>query len=455
MNKNNKKNKSKDMTVGNQWSTILLFSLPIMGANLLQTLYNLADSVIVGNMIGANALGAVGLTGSMVWLLTAICTSVGSGVNIAESQFFGAKRETDIKEVIAVSYLIAVILSIVMTSLCLIFAKPAIFGFLAAPDEMREESLTYFIIYSFGIIFQLLYNITYGILRSHGNSGGALIFLLISAALNIVLDCIFIGVFKLGVAGAALATVIAQAGSAVASIIYLSIFFPELIPSRKYIYAFKAKGLLILKLTIPITLQLAVNSLGFIVLQRLINSFGTASIEGYSAMTKIEQLAHIPAQSLNIAISGFAGQNIGADKEDRAKSGYRTTLKMGILFSVIIGIIVIVLDKKLLGMFNISGESLKRGAEHLDILMTFIWVSTITNITCGFLQGVGDVRVPALSGFVNLGIRLVLSFMLSVTAVGYRCYFLSMPPAWIITAVFVVLRYRSGKWKKYRIVACS
>ena len=179
MNKNNKKNKSKDMTVGNQWSTILLFSLPIMGANLLQTLYNLADSVIVGNMIGANALGAVGLTGSMVWLLTAICTSVGSGVNIAESQFFGAKRETDIKEVIAVSYLIAVILSIVMTSLCLIFAKPAIFGFLAAPDEMREESLTYFIIYSFGIIFQLLYNITYGILRSHGNSGGKFYFCII------------------------------------------------------------------------------------------------------------------------------------------------------------------------------------------------------------------------------------------------------------------------------------
>ena len=202
----------KDMTEGREWSSILLFSLPIMGANLLQVLYNLADSVIVGNLISATALGAVGLTSSMTWLLTAICTSIGAGVNIAVAQYFGAKKETDIQESISVSYLIAVIASIFLTAACFLAARPVIFGFLQAPEEMRFDSMAYFLIYSGGIIFQLLYNVTYGILRAHGDSRGALIFLMISAVLNIVLDCVLISIFHMGVSGAAAATVIAQAG---------------------------------------------------------------------------------------------------------------------------------------------------------------------------------------------------------------------------------------------------
>ena len=169
----------KDMTEGREWSSILLFSLPIMGANLLQVLYNLADSVIVGNLISATALGAVGLTSSMTWLLTAICTSIGAGVNIAVAQYFGAKKETDIPGSISVSYLIAVIASIFLTAACFLAARPVIFGFLQAPEEMRFDSMAYFLIYSGGIIFQLLYNVTYGILRAHGDSRGALIFLMI------------------------------------------------------------------------------------------------------------------------------------------------------------------------------------------------------------------------------------------------------------------------------------
>ena len=307
----------KDMTAGREWSTILTFSLPIMGANLLQVLYNLTDSVIVGNFISSTALGAVGLTSSMTWLLVAVCTSLGSGVNIAAAQFFGARKEKDIKETVAASFLLAIALSVILTAACFLLAGPVIDGFLQAPPEMSADSRTYFLIYSGGIVFQLLYNVTYGILRSHGDSRGALIFLLISALLNVVLDCVFIVVFHLGVAGAAIATVIAQAGSAVASLIYMGKLVPGLIPDFRYLYAWKAKAALLARLSIPIVLQTAVNSLGFIVLQRLINSFGTPSIEGYSAMLKIEQLAHIPSQSFNVAISSFAGQNIGKRDSSR------------------------------------------------------------------------------------------------------------------------------------------
>ena len=167
----------KDMTSGPEWAVILSFSLPIMGANLLQVLYNFADSVIVGNFIGPAALGAVGLTNSMTWLLVAFCSALGAGANIAAAQFFGAGKDTEIKETIAASYLMAAALSAALTLLCVLAARPVIDGFLKAPQEMSADSRAYFLIYSGGIVFQLLYNVTYGILRAHGDSRGALYFL--------------------------------------------------------------------------------------------------------------------------------------------------------------------------------------------------------------------------------------------------------------------------------------
>lgn len=442
----------RDLTAGREWSTILIFSLPMMGASLLQVLYNFVDSAIVANFVNSTALGAIGLTSSMTWLLVIFCTGLGSGTSIAVAQYFGANRESEIKEVIAVVFPLAVGLSAAITLVCFFTAKPLIFGFLQAPEEMRGDSLTYFLIYSGGIIFQLLYNVIYGILRAHGDSRGALLFLLISSVLNVVLDCLFVIVFSWGVAGAAIATVIAQAGCAAASMLYLYKLYPALLPNWTYLYAWKEKSSLISHLSVPIILQSMVSALGFIVLQRLVNSFQTPSIEGYAAMQRIEQVAHIPSNSFNVAISSFTGQNIGANKLERAKRGYWSTILMGVVISVIIGILVIALDQRLLGLFNIGGESMRRGKEHLDLLMLFIWVSTITNITCGFLQGAGDVRVPAASGFVNLGIRLALSYLMAGTVINFRCIYLSMPPAWVITCILVVWRYHSGKWKNHRIV---
>lgn len=441
-----------DMTEGPEARQILAFSLPIMGANLLQVLYNLVDSVIVGNFVSSTALGAVGLTGSLTWLLTTVCTGLGAGTSIAVSQFFGAKKEREIRETAAAAYVLALFLAAAETLLCFLLAKPVIWGFLQPPAEMQGDSLTYFLIYSTGIVFQLLYNVTYGVLRAHGDSRGALLFLLVSAVLNLVLDCLFVIVFHWGVAGAAVATVIAQAGSAIASMIYMGKLFPDLIPRRGYLAGCRNRTGMIIRLSVPITFQSMVSALGFTVLQRLVNTFGTPSIEGYAAMQKIEQIAHIPSNSFNVAIASFVGQNIGAGKPERARKGYRATVQMGIAISACLGILVILFDEPALALFNIAGESMRRGREHLDLLMLFIWVSTTTNITCGFLQGAGDVKIPAASGFVNLGVRLALSYLMASTAVNFRCVYFSMPPAWTLACLFVVFRYRSGKWKKYRLV---
>ena len=432
----------KDMTAGTEGKTILLFAIPIMGANLLQVLYGFADSVIVGNFVNSSALGAIGLTGSMTWLLLTFCTGLGNGTSIAVSQFFGARKEKEIHEVVATSYLLSFVISLALTSAC----------FLQTPEEMRADSRLYFLIYSGGLIFQMLYNVTYGILRAYGDSRGALLFLLISSLMNVGLDCLFIIVFQWGVAGAAAATVISQAASAVASILYMRKFFPEVFPKPRFLYAWKEKSRLLLRLSVPITFQQMVTALGFTVLQRLVNTFGAASIEGYAAMQKIEQIAHIPSNSFHTAIASFTGQNIGAGQTERVQKGYRVTVGFGVGISAALCVLVLIFDERLLAMFSIAGEAMKRGCEHLDLLMLFIWANTITNITCGFLQGAGDVRIPAASGFVNLGIRLALSYLFAAMGLGYICYFISMPPAWCLTSLFVYLRYRSGKWKKYRIV---
>ena len=440
-----------DMTVGREGKTILLFSLPIMGANFLQVLYGFVDSVIVGNYVSSNALGAIGLTASMTMLLVHFCSGLGTGLCIAVSQYFGARQEREIKEVIASGFLLAIVLSLLLTALCFLVAKPVIWGFLQTPEEMRNGSLTYFLIYSGGLIFQMVYNAAYGVLRAHGDSRGALLFLLISSVLNIGLDLLFVMVFQWGIAGAAVATVISQAGATIASLIYLRKLFPDLMPRLSALSAWKSRTWLITRLSVPIIFQSMVTTLGFIVLQRLVNSFGTPSIEGYAAMQRIENLAHIPSNSLNAAIASFTGQNIGAKQIERAKKGYRATMFLGVSISVVLAALVILFDDPLLKMFNISGESLRRGREHLDLLMLFIWTATIRNIACGFLQGAGDVKVPVVAGFVNLGLRLALSYLLAPTVVDFRCIYVSMPPAWTLASLIVLLRYRSGKWKNYRI----
>ena len=307
--------------------------------------------------------------------------------------------------------------------------------------------MAYFLIYSGGIIFQLLYNVTYGILRAlwgfarrthfpddlrrPEHRAGLCVYLRLSYG------CLRRGCRDRDRTGRFRHRQFPVSAA----------HFPGSAAETALSLRLEETGALLMRLSIPIMLQTGVNSIGFLILQRLINSFGAPSIEGYAAMLKVEQLAHIPSQSFNVAISSFAGQNIGAEKLDRARRGYRTTILMGVLISISISIVVLLFDRPLLQIFNITGESLRRAKEHLDILMFFIWTSTITNITCGFLQGAGDVKIPAASGFINLGIRLTLSFLLALTPVGFRCYYVSMPPAWLIACFVVVMRYRSGKWR--------
>ncbi len=441
----------KDLTKGTEWKVILLFALPIMGSGLLQICYNLADSIVVGNFVGPDALGAIGVTGSTTWLLLNIVTGIGTGTSIAISQYFGAKREKDIIAAASTVIIFSIGLSLLVSALCFIFARSILVGFLNTPPEMYADSYSYFVIYGSGIIFQMIYNVVYGILRAHGNSKGSLIFLLVAAILNVALDLLFVVVFKWGVKGAAIATIISQAGSAAASVIYMHKLLPQFRFKRNEWVFDIAKLKVILNLAIPIILQSSIIAFGFIILQRLVNSFGPASIQGYVAMNKTEQLLHIPSTAFNSAMSNFTGHNIGAGKPERVKKGYKATLYMGSSVCLALVLLIFIFDETLLRFFNISDEALLRGREHLNIVACFMIFNTIHNITVGLLQGAGDVKVPAIAGFVNLSIRLAVAYTMAMTAINFRSVYLSLPPAWIAAFLITVTRYRSGKWKSKAI----
>lgn len=441
----------QDLTVGKESRQLLWFTLPMMVSQLLQVSYSLVDGIIVGNYIGAAALGAIGICNPFVWLLNAIQNGFGAGINILAAQYFGARRQTDLHRAVTTAFFAGGVLFLALTALFELLAKPLLAGFLATPASMLPYCLPYFRLYCLGIGFQLLYNLCYGILRAFGDSKGAMLFLLVAAVTNLLLDLVLVAGLSLGVAGAALATLAAQGGSALASALYLFLRYPQIRFSFRDLSPDRQKLAALCSLGIPAMLKSAVSSIGFLFLQKLVNTFGTPSIEGFSAMNRTENLLHIPSLCFSQAISSFVGQNIGAKKPARALSGYRKTLWMANACCLCLMVLMFFLGKPLLSLFAISGESLRRAWEHLMIIACSLCLTSTGNIANGFLQGCGDVKITVVSSFANLGVRLATAFLLA-PVLSFRCIYLTIPLAWLVGMLIPLLRIRSGKWKTFGLL---
>jgi len=442
----------KDLTVGKPAQQIMLFALPMMVSQLLQVSYSLVDGVIVGNFIGAAALGAVGICNPFVWLLNAIQNGFGTGVNVLASQYVGAKKEEELKTLVRTAFLAGGVLFLFLFLFFVLTGGFLLDTFLQTPEKMLSYALPYFRIYCIGIGFQLLYNLCYGVLRAFGDSKGAMLFLLTAAVTNLFLDLLFVAVFHWGVIGAALATIAAQGGSALVSALYLFLKYPNMRFPLRELQADREKVRLLISLGIPAMMKSAISSIGFLFLQKLVNSFGTASIEGFSAMNRLENLLHIPSICFGQAISSFVGQNIGAGQKDRALLGYRKTLWMVNGCCILLMIGMFFAGRPLLSIFAISGESFTRAWEHLMIIAMALCLTSTGNVANGFLQGCGDVKATMISSFSNLGVRLATAFLLARTAVSYRSIYITIPLAWLIGMLVPLMRIKSGKWKEKKLV---
>ena len=443
---------ARDMTTGREGKHILAFALPIMGGLVLQQLYNTVDSVVVGQKLGDIALGAVGTCSALTMFAVSFAVGLTNGSSVIFAQLFGAKQLDKLRRNLSTAFCLLAALGLAISILGFCFARPLLKA-LAAPDAILDMASGYFRIYCLGLVFQFVYNVAAGALRSVGDSKATLYFLCISNVVNIVLDLVFVIVFHWGVEGTAIATVIAQGVSALVSLFYMH---------RKYEFFRFARGEFafdpsccgqILKLGVPTMVQMCIVSGGNVLIQRVVNDLGTVALAANTAAARIENYMFIPVQSINNGLATFTGQNVGAGKYDRVLGGRRQARYIIVPTALIISLILWVFAKPLIGLFGVTGEALTLGIQHLRFIAPFFVIFALYMSTAGVLTGSGDVLAAACVTLSVLGVRVAATYIFNYGFhLGFPSLYYANPIGWAFGFIVVWLRFRTGIWKTKAVV---
>ena len=446
--------KPRTMTEGTIWKQILLFTLPLMAGNLLQQLYNAVDGIVVGNFVSENALAAVGTCSPITMLFISIAMGMSTGCSILISQLYGAKKYEDMRQAVSTGLILVGSIGLVLSVVGGFVAKWVLVNVLNVNDAILADATAYFAIYCVGLVFQFVYNIVSFILRSLGDSSATLYFLLISSVTNIVQDLVFVAVFHWDVPGVAIATVIAQALSAVVSVIYMFKKHPILRFAKGEFRFHKDKGAIALKLGIPTTLQQCVISSGHIAIQRIVNGFGITA--GYTAGARVENFVTIPIFAFNVGLATFTGQNVGAGKIKRVRRGFFVTEGMGIAVYALVAVLVSSFATTLVGLFGVEGEALAVGVRYVRFLAPWFFLFCLFIISNGLFQGCGDVVFTAANTISALVIRCAAAYAMAyLTPIGGAAAWMSMPIGWTYSLILCACRYKWGPWRKKAVVAAA
>lgn len=444
---------NKDMTVGNPSKILFYFALPMVLGNILQQLYNIVDSMIVGNFIGANALAAVGASYPITFVLITVANGCGIGCAVVISQYFGGKLIDKVKTSIFTSIIFITLFSFIIMILGIIFSDK-ILSLMNTPDDIFSDSSVYMNIYFMGVVFIFLYSIINSCFNALGNSKTPLKFLLYSSVLNIILDLLLVIKFNMGVAGAAYATLISQILSAVLSLLCLLKSLQNMECKIK-IKLFDMEILKnIFKIAIPSILQQSIVSIGNLFVQALVNSYGAVVIAGYAAATKIDSITILPMANMSNAVSTFTGQNIGAHKSYRIKKGYKAALIMIGIFCSFAALFLFIFGDKLIGLFVDSASNrdvIEVGIQYMRIVSLFYFFMGLMVITNGILRGSGDMKFFLASTITNLSTRIISAYILSFI-IGQSAIWWAVPLGWISASAISVIRYKSGKWKNKIVI---
>ncbi len=441
----------KDLTTGNESKLILQFAAPMLLGNVFQQLYNIVDSIVVGNFLGKEALAAVGASFPIIFTLISLVIGFAMGATIIIAQYFGSKQMQKVKLTIDTLYIVLFYASIVTTIIGITLAGP-ILRLIQLPEEIYPQARLYLIIYLSGLIFFFGFNGTSAILRGLGDSKTPLYFLIIATLANIVLDLLFVIVFKWGIAGVAVATVISQGGAFFTALIYLDRTHPVMKFSLFGLKFDKEIFWKSVRIGLPSGLQQTFVSLGLLAITWIVNLFGVNVIAAYSIAMRIDSLASLPAMNFSAALSTFVGQNIGANKIERVKAGLMATLKMTTLISIFFSVVAILFSKYLMGLFTSDQEVIAIGVKYLIIVSSFyIFFSTLFIIN-GVMRGAGDTLIPMfITLFALWFARIPVAWLLS-HRIGETGIWWSMPIGWFIGMAMGILYYWSGRWKKKSII---
>lgn len=445
----------KDMTQGTPWKRIVEFTIPMLIGNVAQQFYNTADSIIVGRYIGDNALAAVGSASPVFNLLLVLFVGVAVGAGIMVSQYFGAQDRENLSRTIGTCITLTVITSVIIMIVGPLVSKPLLI-YLKTPPTIINWCADYLNVLFLGIAGLAFYNILAGVLRGLGDSFSALVFLLISTALNVGLDLLFVARFGMGVPGVALATVIAQGISAVFCLLKLLRMKDTFDLNWSMLKLNKKHSLTVMKLGLPSGLTQAVFSLAMIVVQSLTNSFGEMVIACNVIVMRVDGFAMMPNFSFGSAMTTFAGQNIGAQKLDRVEQGTKEGTKIAVTVSTIITILLLVFGKNLMSIFTDTTELVDLSMRMMRILAVGYIAMAVTQCLSGVMRGAGDTITPmwiSLITVVFLRVPIAYTIAYFTRSDLYptgrpESVFISLLASWTLGAIITTIYFKKGAWRK-------
>lgn len=441
----------KDLTVGKEGKLIFYFAIPMLLGNVFQMMNMIVDSIIVGNYLGKESLAAIGASFPVIFAMISLIIGITAGITIIISQYFGAKDFNAVKRAIDTAYIFLFFTSLIIGVSGIIFCKD-IFMLLDLPIEVMPEAVLYIRVFLTGTIFMAGFQGTNAILRGLGDSKTPLYFMIIATVINIILEMIFIPVMKMGIEGAAIASVIAQAVSFLIATFYLNKKHDFIRISFLKIYFDKSIFIQSLKIGLPSGLQQTFVALGMMALLKIVNSFGTNTLAAYTIAGRIDSFATLPAMNFSMALMAFVGQNIGAGRQDRVRKGYFATQLMTGGIAVSMSIIILIFSTQLMRIFNSDPEVIRIGSDYLVIVSSFYILFSILFVNAGVFRGAGDTLIPMFITLFSLWIiRIPLAYFLS-SKMGVHGIWWSMPIAWFSGTVFSMIYYKMGRWKKMVIV---
>ena len=443
----------QDLTQGSIRAGLIRFSLPLIAGNLLQQLYNVADTLIVGRFLGNVALAAVGSAFSLMILLTSLVLGLCMGSGVVFSQLYGEGNMDKLKTAMTNAFCLIAALSVLLTVLSYALLD-AFIVLLRVPPEAVPDITSYLRVIFAGIFFTFLYNFFAAALRSVGNSFASLLFLLLSTVVNIALDLLFVLVLHRGVAGAALATAIAQGLSAAGIALYFFFRLPELRPRRSNFRLDRPLLSRIASVSVLTSVQQSIMNFGILMVQGLINSFGTVVMAAFAAAVKIDSFAYMPVQDFGNAFSTFVAQNYGAEKPERIRKGVKSAVLSAFVFCVIVSTLVCVFARPLMELFihPTETEIIRVGVEYLRIEASFYIGIGLLFLLYGFYRAMNRPGMSVVLTVISLGTRVALAYLLSaIPWIGVTGIWVSVPIGWLLAdlvGVFVYKKMRKSMFGK-------
>ncbi|MBR3813907.1 MAG: MATE family efflux transporter [Spirochaetaceae bacterium] len=435
------KDTTMNMTVGNPVKLILIFSVPLLIGNIFQQFYNLADSIIVGRFINADALAAIGVTASLTFLFFAICNGFGSGGGIIVSQSFGRGDTKEVKNCIANTGYIMICLPLAVGILAFALSRPLL-RLLETPENIFEDSLVYLRLMCVGLLFVSVYNYISSMMRALGDSRTPLYFLIFTCILNALLDLLFVCVLKQGIWGAGIATLISQFVSNILCLAYAFKFNEYFKFDKSDLRLNKIILIRTVKLGVPLSLQFSLIAISCMALQRVVNAYGAVTVVAFTATSRIEQIIHQPYQTLSAALATFCGQNYGARKNDRVIDGYHKTFWMMVIFTAVMVPVIQLFARQIAGLFVEEADVIEMSAEAMRITSYFYICLGIIYVVRGILNGLGDAFFALLNGIIEvIGRFFVPVIMTAISAVGFWGIWWSVGIVWLLSGLTAWLRY--------------